>query len=312
MEMIKLSEVFDIEYGGNFTRVGDYAAGNTPVIKSQATNNGIIALLDIEPNHSNIISVARTGSVGASFYHEYKCYITDDCMVLSAKTELDRLAMLVYSKIIECNAFKYNYGRKVTPSRLSKESIPIPDEIIKISSNLSYPDEPPSSAFSKNPTEADLLAKLTGSFKLSDIFEIKKGQRLTKFNMTAGDTPFIGAIDSNNGYRQYVSVTPNHPGNTITVNYNGNGVADAFYQPAPYWASDDVNVLYPKFELTPFIAMFLCTLIRREKFRFNYGRKWHLGRMNEAIIKLPEAADGQPDWEFMEAYVKAQPFSVSL
>lgn len=59
------------------------------------------------------------------------------------------------------------------------------------------------------------------------------------------------------------------------MNYNGS-VAETFYQPVPFWASDDVNVLYPKFELNPEIAMFLTAIIRQDKYRFNYGRKWHL------------------------------------
>lgn len=148
-------------------------------------------------------------------------------------------------------------------------------------------------------------------FTFEELFEVKKGKRLTKANMADGDTPFIGAIDSNNGYRQYVDTKPNHQGNTITVNYNGS-VAEAFYQPDPYWASDDVNVLYPKFKMTPLIALFLCTLIKQEKFRFNYGRKWHLGRMNKSIVKLPVKSDGEPDWLFMESYVKTLPCSTSL
>ena len=44
--------------------------------------------------------------------------------------------------------------------------------------------------------------------------------------MKPGDTPFISAIDSNNGLRQRVSAKPMHPANVITVNYNGNGVAE--------------------------------------------------------------------------------------
>lgn len=130
--------------------------------------------------------------------------------------------------------------------------------------------------------------------------------------MQEGDTPFIGAIDSNNGYRQYVDVAANHQGNTITVNYNGNGVAEAFYQTEPFWASDDVNVLYPKFELTPYIAMFLCAIIRQEKFRYNYGRKWHLNRMNETVMRLPVTAENEPDWKFMDRYIKSLPYSKSI
>jgi hypothetical protein len=149
-------------------------------------------------------------------------------------------------------------------------------------------------------------------FKLSDLFEIKKGKRLTKANQTEGSTPYIGAIDSNNGVSGYIGQAPIHQGGTISVNYNGS-VAEAFYQPVPYWATDDVNVLYPKgFKLTSATAIFICTVIRREKYRFNYGRKWHMERMAESIIRLPVDGDGKPDWAYIEAYVKSLPYSTEL
>ena len=129
--------------------------------------------------------------------------------------------------------------------------------------------------------------------------------------MEPGETPFIGAIDANNGYRQFVSIEPNHEGETITVNYNGS-VAEAFYQAESFWASDDVNVLYPKFDMNAYTAMFICALIRRERFRFNYGRKWHLDRMNESIIRLPTTATKEPDWAAMEGYIKSLPYSTSI
>ena len=125
--------------------------------------------------------------------------------------------------------------------------------------------------------------------------------------MEKGSTPFVGSIDSNNGYREYVGRKPIHDGNTITVNYNGS-VAEAFYQPHPFWASDDVNVLYPKFKLNPYIGLFFVTLIKLEKYRFNYGRKWHLERMKRSGIKLPVTEGGKPDFAFMEDYVRSLPF----
>ena len=144
------------------------------------------------------------------------------------------------------------------------------------------------------------------------MFEIKKGKRLTKANQTDGQTPFIGAIDSNNGVSGYIGQRPNHKGGTISLSYNGS-VAEAFYQPVPYWACDDVNALYPKeFKLNPSTALFLCTIIRMEKYRFNYGRKWHLERMRESIIKLPVIKDGTPDWDYMERYIKSLPYSSQI
>ena len=129
--------------------------------------------------------------------------------------------------------------------------------------------------------------------------------------MAEGGIPFIGAIDNNNGVSGYIGQSPIHQGNTISVNYNGS-VAEAFYQPKPFWASDDVNVLYPKFELTPAIAMFLITLIKNEKYRYNYGRKWHLERMKQSRILLPITLSGEPDWDFMEKYINSLPFSSQL
>lgn len=148
-------------------------------------------------------------------------------------------------------------------------------------------------------------------FALSQLFDIKKGKRLTKANMAEGEVPFIGSIDGNNGVSNFVGQEASHPGNTLTVNYNGS-VAEAFYQAVPYRCSDDVNALYPKFEMTPAIGLFLATLIRREKYRFNYGRKWHLDRMTQSTIRLPVKDDGAPDWEWIENYIKTLAFSAQL
>ena len=75
------------------------------------------------------------------------------------------------------------------------------------------------------------------------LFDIRKGKRLTSEDQTEGNTPYIGAIDSNNGVSNYIGQEPIHEGNTISLSYNGS-VGEAFYQPLPYWATDDVNALY--------------------------------------------------------------------
>lgn len=116
---------------------------------------------------------------------------------------------------------------------------------------------------------------------------------------------------TSNGVTDRIGQPPIHEGGTIGVRYNGS-VAEAFYQPVSYWATDDVNVLYPKFTMTPETALFLCTVIRREKYRFNYGRKWHLERMHESVIKLPVTARGKPDWAYMKRYVKSLPYSSQI
>lgn len=64
--------------------------------------------------------------------------------------------------------------------------------------------------------------------------------------------------------------------------------------------------------MNPFIGMSLCSLIKKERYRFNYGRKWHKDRMLKSKIKLPVTPDGKPDWNFMEYYIKSLPYSANL
>lgn len=143
-------------------------------------------------------------------------------------------------------------------------------------------------------------------FRYDEIFDIRKGKRLTKENMTEGSIRYIGAIDSNNGLSAYIGNDSQlHQGNTISVSYNGS-IGFAFYQEKEFWATDDVNVLYPRFSLNRYIAMFLCHLIEREQYRFCYGRKWDLEAMNKSKIKLPVTQEGTPDWKYMEDFVKDQ------
>ena len=140
-------------------------------------------------------------------------------------------------------------------------------------------------------------------FLLSDIFDIRKGKRLTKENQTMGDTPFIGATAKNNGITSYIGKEYLHEGNTISLTYNGS-VGEAFYQPKPFWASDDVNVLYPKdFVLTENIALFFCAILRLEKQMWSYARKWNLEKMNDTSIRLPVNSCNEPNYGMIETYM---------
>lgn len=143
-------------------------------------------------------------------------------------------------------------------------------------------------------------------YRLGDLFEIKKGKRLTSEDQTEGTTPYIGAIDSNNGVSNYIGQAPIHEGNTIYLSYNGS-VGQAFYQPIPFWATDDVNVLYFRDKTISFnrnMALFICTILKQEQYRYCYGRKWVLDSMNETMVKLPTKGD-KPDWSYMEKYISS-------
>ena len=143
-------------------------------------------------------------------------------------------------------------------------------------------------------------------YRLGDLFDIKKGRRLTRADINPGPHNYLGAISPNNGIRDHITVDDENQlfaPNCITINYNGS-VGEAFYQSEPFWASDDVNVLYAKAEwrLDPLIALFIITVIKANKYKFAYGRKWTVEKMRESTILLP-SRNGEPDWECMRKYI---------
>ena len=140
-------------------------------------------------------------------------------------------------------------------------------------------------------------------FTIGELFTVVKGTRLTKAHMTPGNTRFIGSSAMNNGCTAMVGNTENmHPANTITVCYNGS-VGETFYQDQPFLASDDVNVLYPKFDMTKEMALFVAPLIKSVSARYNYVDKWKQEDMIADSIKLPVDDSGKPDWTYINQYM---------
>lgn len=141
-------------------------------------------------------------------------------------------------------------------------------------------------------------------FIIGDLFTIVKGKRLTKAHMLPGDINFIGATSTNNGLTAKIGNTGHlHPAGTITVTYNGS-VGEAFYQTEQFWASDDVNVLYPKFPMNDNVALyFLAPLIKKGK-SYGYSYKWTKEKMKKDSIVLPVNIRGEVDCGFIEERVR--------
>ena len=154
-------------------------------------------------------------------------------------------------------------------------------------------------------------------FRIEDIFDIYPGKRLTKADMNKGRRPFIGATDSNNGITEWVSNTNESVDrNVLGVNYNGS-VGEVFYHAYECIFSDDVKRLHLKdtdstnaSDSNYFIMLFLKTTILQQKIKYAYGYKFNESRMLKQTFMLPVDANNQPDWDFMEAYMREQEISI--
>lgn len=142
-------------------------------------------------------------------------------------------------------------------------------------------------------------------FRVGDLFNIQKGRRLTKADMVDGDYPFVGASAVGNGVTAFIGNDAClRDGHCLTVCYNGS-VGETFLQKEPFWASDDVNVLRPFSEsVSDFALMFVAPCIRSLRCNYGYTNKWTSAKMAEDIILLPATPDGEPDWAYMETYMR--------
>jgi hypothetical protein len=149
------------------------------------------------------------------------------------------------------------------------------------------------------------------SFIISDLFKIKKGKRLPKKDQTDGNIPYVSSSSSNNGIDNYIGNGFTDE-NCITFACYGS-IGEVFYQSGKVWVSDNANVFYLRERpLNPFIAIFIITILRLEQFRFSYGMTGKKERLQSFRIKLPVTEQGNPDWQFMEDYVKSLPYSNNL
>ena len=168
-------------------------------------------------------------------------------------------------------------------------------------------------------------------FKYPEIFDIRKGfyNKKPEHNV-AGIIPFLGATEKNNGVTEYYSIEDIKlaskngddantqiseklfPPNAVCVTNNGS-VGFAFFQDRQFTCSHDVNPLYLRDdEFNVYTGLFVAAVIMKDRYRWDYGRKWRPARMEKSVISLPQNAKGKPDWGFMENYIKSLPYGVSI
>lgn len=225
---------------------------------------------------------------------------------------LTELSGLFVSSVIRQSLTKYTYSDQLNSKTIEDEMIRLPVDTSG-EPDWAYMDECMSAVVKESGASLENMGKVEKEFRpvnasdwrqfsIGGLFEIEKGTRLTRAAMIEGDTPFIGATLENNGITARVGNTGHiHPGGLMTVAYNGQkATGKAFYQPIPFWASDDVNVLYPKFPLTEGIALFLAPLFWEAGRPYSFGDKWSKDVMENDCLTLPAGASGEPDWAYMD------------
>ena len=312
-----IADLFDVIKGTRLTRA-NMKAGSIRYIGASTFNNGITAYVanDEHLHPANTISVSYNGSVGVAFYQDEPFWASDDVNILYPKFPLTQNIALFLIPIIQRVGTQYAFIDKWKKEDMERDKIKLPVDKngvpdfqymetyidLEIKKTQMFIQEI-AAGLSKNRKHIEI--QHWGSFRLGDLFDIVKGSRLTKADMREGNIRYIGASSFNNGITAYIGNDEQlHPANTLTVCYNGSDIGRTFYQTDPYWATDDVNVLYPKFEMNESIALFFAPIIKCVGGLHEYDDKWKLDDMKKDVIKLPIKVDGTPDFAYMESYIQ--------
>lgn len=148
-----------------------------------------------------------------------------------------------------------------------------------------------------------LESRSWNAFFIEDIAEIVSGRDIYEKERLDGLVPYITATANNNGIGYFVANNNDTlESGCLSVNRNGS-VGYCFYHPYEALYGNDTRKLRPK-KNNRYVALFISLCITKQREKYGYGYKMGTGRLKRQKILLPVDANNNPDWDFMESYMK--------
>lgn len=323
-----ISELFITEKHGRYLQVPTGAAipkkdlceGDIPRVTVSNFNNGITGYYKNSNNknyriYDNFISVSFLGTV---FYQAGK--VSLDMKVHCLKPldyELNEYSACFIVSIIRKNIMNFAYSDQLSSTILAELTLKLP------TTSENQPDWAYMEGYMKavmkkceksfeNLKRADSAKHLIDvekwkEFRILDLFDISlpKGDLQVK-KVINGSVPLITPSNFNNGLLQSISknsASTLFKKGSLTIDMFGN----AYYQNKDFFvtAHGHVNVLLPKMDLNVYTGIFLTSIIRRMFFdRYGFNEMCTQKVLKTESIKLPVTPTGEPDWVYMENYMK--------
>ena len=144
-------------------------------------------------------------------------------------------------------------------------------------------------------------------FIVGDLFTIKRPKARSLSKYENGEVPFVASGNYNNGILDFCEPHTDEildSGNCITISpVDGS----TFYQSDNFLgrggAGSSILLLYND-NLNQYNALFVCSVMRTVFTKFVYNDMANGNNIREQIIKLPIDKQGNPDWKYMEDYMR--------
>ncbi|MEE0683136.1 MAG: restriction endonuclease subunit S [Bacilli bacterium] len=292
--------------------------GTIPYYSASKHQNGLTDLISNPAFTVNTNAIIYT-TFGDAYYVEKGFTCSDEITILTNKS-LDKYNGLFLCACINQNRNKYCFGRKAFSNKIGRDKILIP------TSENGNPDYEFMSNYIRNEFFKEIedlkkycqnallninkkdIPKLSEkkweAFNVNYIFPyIQRGKRLKKGDHKAGNIPYVSSTMMNNGVDNFIS---NKEGkkfdNCITI-ANSGSVGASFYHQYEFIGSDHITA-FKNEKFNKYIYLFLATIVSRISDKYSFNREINDFRISNEKVLLPVNEDGNPDYEYMEQYIK--------
>lgn len=282
-------------------------------------NNGLKSrVIDSGNFKINPAGTISFGAENADFFYQTEPYITGNKMYYINTVGLPEYACLFLKSILESTfTANYSFTDGMIPAKIFNESIKLP-----IDQN-GNPDWSYMESYMKN-IEASVSDSLTrlqsakdsekkkvdttgwGKFKVGELFDafLSKDDIQPK-SITEGTIPLVSSGKENNGIVAYIEEPRAYlwEGNTLTVDMFGK----VFFHEQPYFAVSHgrVNILKPKSAISGGALQFVgCAIEKVTSKKYEFSEMCTGTKLLKDTIMLPVDKNGNPDWAYMEKYMK--------
>ena len=274
------------------------------------------------------------GSVGYCNYMDRDFYASGD-LIVAYGDFLNKYTALYVATLLDLERPKYSFGRKygkyvkntTIPLPINSRGLPDWEKIETYVKDEIIPNLPEKArdvwneCFIKEPLITERIKLHDRQWKWFVFGEIiDKPTKAVAYNFNTlsecdvhnnNALRYVTRTDINNGCKCFVmdeGFSGMEEGNAITI---GDTTASIYYQETPFLCGDHIVVIRAEW-LNKYTGAFVVTLLCREKYRYNYGRSLKVEKINSTRIKLPINSSGNPDWKFIEDYIKSLPYSSNI
>ncbi|WBB05949.1 restriction endonuclease subunit S [Streptococcus alactolyticus] len=320
----RVKEVFEVENSRPLHKVNllpSEGEGIPYITRTKFSNGFEETIVNVQGGFKNPKNTITFGAESVQFFYQPFEYFTGNKMYYLTRKDGEEITEnqgLYLTTIIQSSLKNtgYGYGMGLTGTRFKERKIMLPiddtghpnwtfmEEYVQIKSNqikdtYQLPKQHEITDF-RNLDEVEW-----GEYFLTDIFTtVQRGKRLKKSDHIGGNTPYISSSKMNNGCDAFLGNKKNIRKfeNCLTI-ANSGSVGSVFYHNYSFIASDHVTALVnPKFTKRQYL--FIAGRMKNIGEKYSFNREISDTRIQREKVKLPITTTGQPDFDFMEQYMK--------